>query len=229
MSDNNLKIEFWTEVPGLSTISELRPKKMTHFTPDWWKKAPYELHSVKTCPSFADIFSSTYVIPMWCDSEFSMKDGIFYWKTASNKFQYMFHSSDQFEKFLSEKEKKNISAIIKAISPWRIKTPPGYSVYEMPLFWHLNDSFSIAPGIVHTDFMHQSNQQILLNIKEGESVLIERGQPFVCYFPFKRQVFDLEVREKTESDALNEHKSDLIRETKFSGGYKKFLRGIEND
>ena len=225
----DLKVEFWTKVPGLSHIPEILPKQENRSLPSWWKKTRYYEKSVKQCPSFPQLFSSSYVIPMWCDTELSREGDMFFWKTSSDKFSWSYHKGEQFLDHAPSNVKDKYFIVAKALCPWRIKTPPGYSVLQTSAFWHFNDKFSIAQGVVDTDFHHEINQQVFLSLEDGESVVIERGTPFVSYFPFKRDFFSIEVREESEKDFLDDQGSALIYTTKFINGYRDHQRYINKN
>jgi hypothetical protein len=220
------KVEFWCSVPGMSKIEEIVPKKMNKIAPCWWNDVSFGDKTIKDCPSFPEIFSNSYILPMWCDTKIYNKNNEIFWETPTDIFQWDFHSNNQFLDFSPHHIKNNFSIILKARCPWFLKTPPGYSVYQMPAFWHFNENFSVAPGIIDTDFYHQINQQVFISLRDGEELFIRRGQPFAMYFPFKREKTFLEVREKNKNDRLDEHKSFLIFSTKFSGGYKKIQKNI---
>lgn len=223
----NPKIEFWSDVDGLNNIEECRPKKASSYIPDWWKKTPYRPeinnNTVKACPSFADVFSNGYIIPMWCDSLLKVKNGEYGWETSSDQFSWGFHKHDQFLDFAPTWINQEVKAIFKAISPWHIKTPPGYAVYQMPLFFNFNKDYTLMPGIIETSFYHEINQQVMFH-SDKEEVFIPRGTPFALYFPFKKEKFDFETRDGNSNDARVRNAGGLIARTKFSSGYKSEQR-----
>lgn len=225
----DIDIEFWTTVPGLSRIQEIVPQKQSKILPDWWKNTEYHEKSIRQCPSFSQIFSSSYVMPMWCDTEFTREGEIFYWKTPNKDFSWSHHSDEQFLKYAPDHVKNNFFAIAKAMCPWRIKTPKGYSVYQMPAQWHFNEKFTVATGVVDTDFFHEINPQIFLSLKDGESFLLKRGTPLAVYFPFKRENFSITVREQTNEDFITANSSFLIHTTKFINGYRSHQKFLERD
>jgi len=221
-------IDFWTTVPGLSKVPEVVPRKQSKIIPEWWRSTQYYEKSIKQCPNFPQLFSSSYVIPMWCDSSFHREGDMFFWETADNKFSWENHSNDQFLDHAPRHIREKYFIIAKAMCPWRIKTPKGYSVLQMSPLWHFNKNFEVASGIVDTDFHHEINQQIFLSLEDGESFMIERGDPFAVYMPFKRDSFAMNVREESESDKENRDTSELIYSTKFINGYRshqQFIRG----
>lgn len=216
-------LEFWTEIPGLTGLEELRPQRMNKFLPDWWTNSIYRKGSIRTCPSFPEVFNSSFVVPMWCDTIFFKENGKLFWEVPDKKFSWDIKLESQFIEFTS----KNIQEkyhVAMANCPWRLRTPRGYSVYEMPVFWHLNENISLAPGIINTDVFHYINPDFFIYIEEGQCLEIKRGDPLVAYFPFKRESFGIESREKTKIDEFHSKKSDLIWKTKFSQGYKDHIK-----
>jgi hypothetical protein len=116
--------------------------------------------------------------------------------------------------------------IFKTISPWRIITPPGWSVLQLPLFYHFNKEWSVLPGIIDTDIFPEVNQQILYH-NNGKEIFIKRGEPFVLYIPFKRDSrLNLKIRYKTKKDINYFIKSSLNISTKFipNGSYRELQR-----
>jgi hypothetical protein len=225
---DNLNIEFWTTVPGLSKIEEVVPKKQSSVLPDWWRTTKYHNKSIRQCPSFPQMFSTSYVLPMWCDTEFIREGDMFHWKTPTKTFSWSYHTPNQFLDHTPNHVRNQFFAVAKAICPWRIKTPKGYSVYQMPAQWHFNEKFTVATGIVDTDFHHEINQQVFLSLEDGESFFIERGTPLAVYFPFKRDKFSLLVREQSEKDFIDDQTSSLIYTTKFLNGYRDHKKFLEN-
>ena len=220
----NNKIEMWTAIEGLAGIEECLPKPASKFTPQWWKDMPYEnkpgvAKNIKVCPSFPSMFQQGYIIPAWCDMIFKGGPNPGF-TLPSEQFKLSFHTHKQFLDHTPEHYRNKINVVIKAHMPWRIKTPKGYSVYQMPLFFHYNEDFSIMPGIIDTDKHHIVNPQILLHSNK-EKILIKRGDPFAWYIPFKREKLELETREQTEKDRYTDVVNHMNIFTKFTDGYKK--------
>src|SRR5437763_15692015 len=94
--------------------------------PDRFKRLPPELtvdgqqvDTVKKCPPFVDAMSSGYLIPIIADVEFTMTaQGL---EFKSNVPVVDFHDSRQ----LTGESPQQMS-IIKIVSPWIVRTPPGY-------------------------------------------------------------------------------------------------------
>ena len=198
------KIEFISTVEGLETIEECLPRPAKHFIPKWFKDIPSNYPTtVKVCPSFPDFFSQGYILPMWADTKlkFDSKFGEWNWESSNAMFKWEIHSNDQFLKHVDAKFNGVSSQFVfKALSPWNIVTPPGWSVLQLPLFYHFNQEWSVLPGIIDTDIHSTINQQVLYH-GDGKEIKINCGDPFVLYIPFKREnKLKHEVRYQTEKD-----------------------------
>lgn len=224
-------ISFVTWVSGLEAIDEVLPKPSSKFIPKWWKDIPNnkgfnnETQNIKMCPSFPDYFSQGYIIPMWADTliKYDKNTGVWSMRCGrSNEFAWEFHPDSQFidhatPSFLG----KDGYTVLKAISPWRIITKPGWSVMQVPLYYHFENKFSVMPGIIHTDIHHDINQQVVVHDKDVE-IFIKRGEPFVQYVPFKREESISDVRFMTNEDSDKFKRMLTNLSTKFigNGAYK---------
>jgi hypothetical protein len=216
------KIQFISTVEGLESIKECLPKPAKHFIPKWFKDIPNEsFRSVKVCPSFPDYFSQGYIIPMWADVKLKNIGEQWSWQTATDVFNWDVHFNDQ----LIDHKKPSFSGVegqfvFKALCPWRIITPPGWSVLQLPLFYHFNEEWSVMPGVIDTDIHHEINQQVLYHAN-GKEITIERGDPFVLYIPFKRSNrLDHIVKYQTEENKKTFQKNSLDIFSRFSpSGY----------
>ena len=207
------KIQFISTVKGLESIEECLPKSAKNCIPKWFKDIPSsEPMSVKNCPSFPDYFSQGYIIPMWGDVKllYKKEDDIWEWKTSSNLFSWENHSNSQF----IDHTKSNFLGvdgqfIFKANCPWRVVTPPGWSVLQLPLFYNFNKDWSVLPGVIDTDIHSEINQQVLYHGNDKE-IEIKQGDPFVLYIPFKRSnKLNHEIRYKNNKDNDNFDKQFL--------------------
>jgi hypothetical protein len=240
MDSANIPIKFISTVSGLSRVEDLKPKPSKAFIPQWFKDMPYgrmeqdskhiyEVKTAKMCPALPETFSQGYVIPMWADTVIKFDEGTnsWRWHTANpDVFKWGVHPPDQMLEHVSEGvtyQGSPTSFVFKAICPWRIITPPGYSVLQLPMFYHFKKEFSVLPGVVHTDIHHEVNQQVLYH-GGGQEVLIRRGEPFVQYIPYKRLSTDLLVSDMTEEEELMFKTNDLDLYTSFDGNYLRRKR-----
>jgi hypothetical protein len=222
------KIEFVSTVEGLESIEECLPRPAKHFIPKWFKDIPSSFSmSVKHCPSFPDYFSQGYIVPMWSDTALRSDGEDWVWETATNKVSWDSHSIDQFLRHTDAKFNGiDGQFVFKANCPWRVITPPGWSVLQLPLFYHFNQEWSVLPGIVDTDIDSEINQQVLYH-GNGKEVIIKRGDPFVLYIPFKRSNnIKHEVRYQTEKDKkiFAKHDYGILSQFRPSGHYRNLQR-----
>jgi hypothetical protein len=181
------------------------------------------------CPSFPDYFSQGYIIPMWADTliKYDKSTGVWSMQCGrSNEFAWEFHPDSQFidhatPSFLG----KDGYTVLKAISPWRIITKPGWSVMQVPLYYHFENKFSVMPGIIHTDIHHDINQQVIVHDKDVE-IFIKRGEPFVQYVPFKREESTSDVRFMTNEDSDKFKRMFTNLSTRFvgNGAYRSLFK-----
>lgn len=233
MFKNNLnKINFISTVEGLESIEKTLPRSSKHFIPQWFKDIPSSVTmSVKACPSFPDYFSQGYIIPMWTDTRLEFKNNMWSWEVAKDIFSWSVHTNNQLLDY-SDVRFNGIDSqfVFKANCPWRVITPPGWSVLQLPLFYHFNKNWSVMPGVIDTDIHHEVNQQVLYHGNE-KVVEIKCGDPFALYIPFKRSnKLKHGIRYQTKKDSKKFKKQDLIINSSFhpNGSYRKIQRKRDN-
>ena len=80
-------------------------------------------------------------------------------------------------------------------------------------------------GTIRTDIHHQINQQLMITKKDHPyEFTIKRGDPLAIYIPYKRQKFDYSHRYATKEDAERFSGMDFRVFSKFSGGYKNYIK-----
>ena len=100
--------------------------------------------------------------------------------------------------------------------------PKGYSVYQMPMFYHFNQmkDWYVPYGVIGIDTHHEINQQIMY-ISDKKELIIKKGTPLATYVPFKREEFDFKYEEwnKELEDKALLSKGNIF--THFKNGYMK--------
>ena len=185
-------IEFLTEdyatrkyVPVVPA-SELKPKEyldMPATVPNFGGTG--DKPTVRMCPAITGFLDSGYIIRAWCDMRFEFYEdrGTKMCKVTQSKNTGI----EQHDKFQIGKinDKKYIRQVVKLMSPWWIKTAPGYSFYFMPLaFWQL--PYQPVAGIIDGDLNHM-HCPINLWVNGDASFEIKLGDPLVQVLPFKRE------------------------------------------
>ena len=190
---------------GLPDIVPIRESK--HFIPEWFKKAPSflpeaneltSLPTVKRCPGFIDFFQMGYVLPSWCDFHLKITENGATPKTPGDSFEVSYHPPSQFIDYLPEHAKKNVKLTFKPGCPWRVKTPKGIKMLELPMLHHYNPDFYTVGGLIDTHIFHEMNP-IWIFTKTGE-FFIKRGTPLSMFIPIRTEEFDVVIREQTKED-----------------------------
>lgn len=200
-------IEFISTVPGLDGVEDLRPKPAKNYIPEWWKRLPAftenNIATVKICPSFPNYFDLGFIIPMWSDTAIRYNKETSEWgyHIANGSVpQWDHHMNDQFLNHIdADFTGKEVNYVFKAVCPWKIITRPGWSVLQLPLFYHFNKKWTIMPGVVDTDIHHEVNQQVLY-FGDSDGEIINAGEPFVLYVPFERKKIKYDIREPNKKD-----------------------------
>ena len=217
------KIHWWSVIDGVEKVTPVLPAR--EFIPDWWKKVERFISkkhdqkgTVRNCPSFPEYINQGFVVPLWCDLHITIKHDGFEWHTPDKMFSFSSHSDVQFRDYLPQHMKDNTSMVLKPSCPWRVKTPPGWSVWQLPMTYHYNPIFETLPGIIWSDIHHEINQQMLMR-QYGEFV-IKRGTPLAMYVPYERNKYTYDVSGPNEQNSKWANTSYAYVRTKFKGGYK---------
>jgi hypothetical protein len=166
---------------------------------------------------------------MWCDVliKYSKETNTWEWSMGrpdpSNPFFAEPHSNAQMLDHVDVSfQGVDASYVFKFFCPWKIITPKGYSILQLPMFYEFNKEFSVAPGVIHTDSHHDVNPQVFYH-GSGEPIFIKIGTPLFQVIPFKREAYDVDIREQTELDKKLFQKQLLNILTMFPGrgAYKK--------
>jgi hypothetical protein len=225
-------IKFVCTIPGFETIEEIQPKPAVRYLPDWWKQIPIKNdggYTSKICPSMSDYLSNGYILPMWMDMTFKYSKESNIWSSKHSPEPFLpltTHGNSQLIDYADVAFiGKDSSAIFKANSPWKIITPKGYSVLQLPLLYHFNKDFTVLPGIIDTDTYHDINVQMSYHGNE-EEIFIKRGTPLCVYIPFKRTKYNFSFNAETEKekkifDAL---RYDIYTKFEGSGWYRSLQR-----
>jgi len=230
----NNEIVFCSIIKGLPDIVPIREFK--YFIPEWFKKVPVfprkdcneliEMPTVKRCPSFIDFFKMGYVLSAWCDFYLEIGENECNVKTPSNdSFPVAYHPPNQFIDYLPEHAKKNVKLVFKPDNPWRVKTPKGVKMLQLPMSYHFNPDFYVLTGVLDTYIEHQFNPQIIFN-RTGE-FFIKRGTPLAMYIPIRTEEFDLVVREETKEDVDTIKKQVYAINSVFNSKMKKYEKILE--
>ena len=171
---------------------------------------PYDIHNIptiKACPGVIDWLKCGFIISAWTDFSIKISQDGFEHEVGDSTFKdtCCHMPSEQFASHTNSAVKHTLSLY----SPWWCKTPPGYSLMQLPLLYHFHPHWSCSAGMLSTDVYHSLNQQLLITCSEG-SISIPKGTPLVMYVPFQRGKWEVEVRSPTQEETENQQKIHKI-------------------
>ena len=219
-------------------VGDANPVPASKCIPDWFKDIPHDVTledgtvttSAKGCMPFVDAMKSGYVLRAGCDMSVRgwVEDGISNW-AANWSVPKFFDDKDLVTthhiKQLGEEPLNKSGAIpLKFVTNFTIKTPAGYSCLITPM---LNNHYLLTKGIhfysavVDTDHHPlPTNLPFSLTNLSGEEILIEKGTPLVQVIPFKREDWEMEVKEQSQNEYYG---AAQLMYSKFSATYRKLF------
>jgi hypothetical protein len=223
------KVIWWSTVEGLEKVAPIVPSREAPL-PSYWKDIPrqaadnpFDKGTLKACPALPDFFEMGYVVPLWSDTDFVFEAGengnVKYTVTSSDtRFSFTHHGDNQFKDYLPVRVKESVKMVLKSNCPWRVKTPPGYSVLQLPMYYHFDQMFEVLPGVIWTDIHHEINQQMV--VKEYGEFTLKRGHPLAMYVPYRREEFSMEIQGPTAENKAWDIEARTHLWTKFRAGYR---------
>lgn len=193
---------------------QLHPQPVSKYIPDWLKKIPSELKmdspphgieglgtvkTIRTCPSFVDIFKEGYVILAPNDIYLTYKHDTGEWSfvtatvlnnLSDNNVQVQEHLDKQMKDYLPESA--NIHKVFKLQLPLTVNTPPGVNMRQIPLLYDFNPDWYVAYGAYKADLIPEINLQLFYT-SDKEEVLIKQGTPLCILAPYRREKFNYKV------------------------------------
>lgn len=212
------KIEFFTDHEPLLEYGPVPARKAL---PDWFKQMapsidlppsqsrfPFGISkalrlsnvnaTIRRCPGVISYLSEGWLLPLWSDFIVQIRGETVYCAGANEAAHVSPHSKDmQYPTmplptgFLKDS--------IKFTNPWKVKTPPGWSVLLSQPFYHFEDRFTVVPGVVDSDAYHHIHVNTFWRKGDADHKLV-MGMPFVLVMPFQRSALQAEVRVSTEED-----------------------------
>ena len=227
------KIEIWSSASGLTEVMPVQ--ESFHFLPNWFVKTPSwseeeegmrtdQFQTVKQCPAISEFMNMGFTIPLWCDLRVKINDdGFAEWAAPRTSFHFSHHSEDQLTKYLPQYAKPTL--VLKTHCPWKIKTPPGILLLQLPMLWHFNPIFTVAAGVIWSEFQHEINQQMMFH-NPGEFML-QQGTPLAQCIPIRRETFNYDIGDQTPEQKLLTQQSWIKTQLKFRGGYPQHVKKLE--
>ena len=114
------------------------------------------------------------------------------------------HPAHQYNTLQKTMPEEYCKAVIKVVSPWRIKTPPGFSTMILPCPYEYNH-FEVLPGIINTDVYNTFNMFMIMKAK-GSKFMIPFREKMCVWMPFPRYNLPHEVRSANLEDLAEERR-----------------------
>ena len=237
MEKNNEQLISFLHEPDNAWVTPIIPASKA--LPDWYKRLPvrteelqpWDAATVKSCMPFFDAMVQGYVMPLWADLHVkteSTKKGnpspTFTWGIYGDTVVER-HTPLQTGEMPAMEESLGHSGAFKIMSPWIIKTPPGYSsLFIAPL----NNSpkyMNFVSAIVSTDsYNNYINFPFIWTGPEDWTGIISQGTPIIQIIPFKRVNFKHEVRAFNASEDWSVRSTARALRNAFTHPYKRVWR-----
>lgn len=195
--------------------------------PDWYKNIK-RLHddelivenrlvnlSVKACMPYFDAMTMGYIMPTWCDVQVRKTEAgpRLSWKSEYDPVvERKDPSHNALPPYLGYSEWQ-----FAWVSPWGLKTPPGYSLLITQPMNRPELPFMVASGIVDADDF-ASPGIISFCIHEDFEGIIEAGTPMFQAIPVKRESWNLVENPELGAEEAAKRAKNL---GKIVNGYKK--------
>lgn len=134
------------------------------------------------------------------------------------------HPTTQYSTMIEHLPEEWCKCLLKLETPWRISTPPGWSILYTDPTYYFNDCMQVMPGILNTDYWHESNMFFFIK-RKGIQFSMNFGDPLICHIPIKREMLPLEVRRSTEEERDRDREMYYFMNSHWSSAkaYRKFL------
>lgn len=182
-------------VPADNRIEEIGPWSNHRQKPDWWMRQKKGSGSIRTCHGTSDFISLGVTLPMWTNVSVRVSNDGNSFDVRCDEMATMgssrnivsrtegFPASSTDECPFSSMRKVN-GQYPKLVTPWLVKTAPGWSTLVLPTILEPFPEYSVMPGVVHTDYYHTIN--IVLIVNTDKQFTIPIGRPMYQLVPFKR-------------------------------------------
>jgi len=239
-----MKIEFIVKSEWTKYV--VPPVPTSDMIPDWWRQMPQTQGAmsshpdwnqssdvlpspatVKRCIPFLDTLRSGYIIPMQYDLAVGVDNTtgqpLVQWRNGG----WMVPRVEErpWTGFVNENTGVGIPGTENVrhphgfmfLNPWIIKTPPGYSCLFTSVL-NRDLPIQLSSGVVNTDtYVNAVNFPFF--IKDNYVGLIKKGSPLMQVIPFKRDEWEMEVRQPTDEDTQNLNHAEGGIQSVMSGGY----------
>lgn len=239
------KIEFFTDNEDLLDFPPIPARKAL---PDWFRdlapaidlppgksKFPFGLSkalrlsnvnaTVRRCPGIISYLSEGYLIPLWADFLVQIRGQTVYC-VGSNELAHASPHSKEMQYSTMPLPDTYLQDSVKFTNPWKVRTPPGWSVMLSQPFYHFESRYTVVPGVVDSDVYHHIHVNTFFRKGDTDHQL-KMGMPFVHVMPFQRGMLEPEVRAMTDEDRRRMKRLDFKAKRFF--GKNAAIRGLADE
>jgi len=236
------KIEFFTDSEELLEFAPIPARKAL---PDWFKQMPPSMElppgntrfpfglsklnrlsninaTIRRCPGIISYLSEGYLIPLWADFLVQIRGQTVYCVGSNELAQASPHSKNMQYSSMPLPD-SFLQDSVKFTNPWKVRTPPGWSVLLSQPFYNFEQRFTAIPGVVDSDVYHHIHVNTFFRKGDMDHQL-KMGMPFVHILPFQRGVLEPEVRVMNEADRKRMKRLDFRAKRFF--GKNAAIRGL---
>jgi len=170
--------------------------------------------TIRRCPGVISYLSEGYLIPLWSDFVVQVRGDTVYC-VGANELAHASPHSKKMQYSTMPLPDGYLEDSVKFTNPWKVKTPPGWSIILSQPFYHFEDRFMAVPGVIDSDVYHHIHVNTLFRKGDADHKL-RMGMPFIHVMPFQRSVLEPEVRVMTEADRKRMKKLDFKAKRFFS-------------
>jgi hypothetical protein len=238
------KIEFFTEHEGILDFPPIAARKVL---PGWFKQMapsielppnnsrfPFGISkklrlsnvnaTIRRCPGVISYLSEGYLVPLWTDFLVQIRGETVYCAGSNELAKASPHSKDMQYSTMPLPD-DYLKDSVKFINPWKVRTPPGWSVLISQPFYQFENRFTAVPGVIDSDVYHHMHVNTFFRKGDTDHQL-KMGMPFIHVLPFQRNVLEPEVRLMTASDKKRMKKLDFKSKRFF--GKNAAIRGLSD-
>ena len=236
------KIEFFTETEELLEFPPIPARKAL---PEWFKQMapaidlppsnsrfPFGLSrlqrlsninaTIRRCPGIISYLSEGYLIPLWSDFLVQVRGQTVYC-VGSNELAHASPHSKNLQYNTMPLPETYLPDSVKFTNPWKVRTPPGWSVLLSQPFYQFEQRFTAIPGVVDSDVYHHIHVNAFFRKGDMDHQL-KMGMPFIHVLPFQRSELEPEVRAMTDADRKRMKRLDFKAKRFF--GKNAAIRGL---
>lgn len=206
----------------------------SQFYPDWWKALPKQTDGVnsfpkstmKTCEGFLRLYQQGFVLPLWSDVFINIDESRNYsWQFADNISRAEVHMPREAGDFFVD----NFIGNLKLMSPWALRTKASIPCYLSGAVWNIGTQkgFVIPPGVVDYSKNASTNINMLLDLGQPRSILLEFGTPMMQIIPITER--PITIKHHIVNDDEFSKVLFPLGSVAFINSYRKAVKSMEKN